>query len=68
MWPDPAAVPLPDREWHKHLEALLDTGMVNPEILEFLDYKQQYCLNEIKKTFARKEYRARKLMRLKDIV
>lgn len=57
---EPAQEPLPDKEWHKHIEGLLTVGEVNPDILEFLDHRQMYTINEIKKTFARIEYRERK--------
>lgn len=50
---EPAHEPLPAKEWHKHLEGLLNTGNINPDILWYLDYKQQYCINEIKKCFIR---------------
>ena len=53
----PAEEPLPDKEWHKHLEAMLNCGQVNPDILCYMDFKQQWCLNEIKKTFKRMKYR-----------
>lgn len=56
---EPSEEPLPPKEWHKHLEGLLITGMVNPDILGYCDYKQQWCLNEIKKTFSRIKYRER---------
>lgn len=57
----PADEPLPDKEWHKHLENMLDLGELNTDILWYLDYKQQYCINEIKKAYARKEYRQRRI-------
>ena len=50
---EPAHEPLPSKEWHKHLEGLLNTGKINPDILWYLDYKQQFCINEIKKCFIR---------------
>lgn len=53
----PSDTPLPDKEWHKHLESILTVGQVNPDILPFLDYKQQWCINEIKKTYKRIKYR-----------
>ena len=57
MSSEPAQEPLPDKEWHRHLESLLNIGELNPDIIQFLDYKQQYCINEIKKTFKRVKYR-----------
>lgn len=53
----PAEIPLPDKEWHRHLEGMLTIGEVNPDIIPFLDYKQQYCINEIKKCYKRIKYR-----------
>lgn len=53
----PAKDPLPDREWHKHLEAMLNFGECNPDILAYMDFKQQWCINEIKKATKRKEYK-----------
>lgn len=58
---EPAEEALNDREWHRHLESLLTIGEVNPDILPFLDHRQQWCINEIKKTFARIKYRERRL-------
>lgn len=63
---EPSEVPLPDKEWHKHLESLLNIGQVNPDILPFLDYKQMYCLNEIKKTFKRIKYRENARQTIED--
>lgn len=53
----PAETPLPDKEWHRHLESFLTIGELNPDIIPHLDSYQQYCINEIKKTFKRIEYR-----------
>jgi len=54
---EPAQEPLPDKEWHRHLEVFLNTGNVNPDILQFLDYKQMYLINEIKKAAKRVKYK-----------
>lgn len=54
---EPAQTPLPDKEWHKHLEGMLTHGKLNPDILPYLDHKQQYVINEIKKTIKRIDYR-----------
>lgn len=57
MWPEPASTPLPRLEFNKHLDALLTTGKINPEILGFMDSGQQYVLNEVKKSLVRLEKR-----------
>lgn len=50
---------LPDKEWHKHLEGLLNCGELNPDIIPYLNDYQRYCVNEIKKAFKRFKYRER---------
>ena len=50
-------VPLGDKEWHAHLEGMLNTGQLNPDIIPYLNSYQWYCVNEIKKTFKRIKYR-----------
>jgi len=45
--------PLPDKEWHKHLEGLLNTGQLNPDIIPYLDERQWYTINEVKKAYKR---------------
>ena len=62
----PAEVPLPDKEWHKHLEGMLTLGEVNPDIIPFLSAYQQYTINEIKKAYARFEYRERNIEKNED--
>lgn len=57
MWPDPASTPLPRLEFNKHIDALLTTGQINPEILGFMDSGQQYVMNEVKKSLVRLEKR-----------
>jgi hypothetical protein len=54
---EPAQEPLPDKEWHQHLEGLLNIGELNPDIVPYLSSYQMYCVNEIKKTFKRIKYR-----------
>ena len=49
----PAQEPLDRNTYNKHVDKLLETGQLNPEILEFCDSRQQYALNEIKKALAR---------------
>ena len=44
---------LPRKEFNKHLDALLNTGQLNPEILEYCDVFQQRCYNEVKKSLTR---------------
>ncbi len=57
MWPDPSSTPLPRLEFNKHIDALLTTGQINPEILQFCDLTQQIILNEVKKSLVRLEKR-----------
>jgi hypothetical protein len=44
---------LPRKEFNKHLDALLNTGALNPEILEFMNTEQQHVINECKKALVR---------------
>lgn len=53
MWPDPALVPLPRKEFNRHLDVLLTTGQLNPDILPFMDSYQQRTINEVKKSLIR---------------
>lgn len=50
-------IELPEKEWHKHLEGLLNVGKLNPDIIPYLNDYQMYCVNELKKTFKRIKYR-----------
>lgn len=55
----PAEYALPEKEFNKHIDKLLETGQLNPDIIPHLDYKQQYTVNVIKKYYARQRYRER---------
>lgn len=44
---------LPRKEFNKHLDALLITGKLNPDILWYCDLTQQIVLNEVKKSLKR---------------
>jgi len=46
---EPSREPLDRKIYNSHVDRLLETGQLNPEILEFCDSRQQYALNEIKK-------------------
>lgn len=46
---------LPSKEFNKHLDALLTTGMLNPDILPYMNYQQMLCINEVKKALVRLE-------------
>ena len=59
MWPTPSDTPLPEREFTKHIDVLLETGQLNPDILEYCDHKQQYALNVIKRYYSRQKRRER---------
>lgn len=53
MWPEPAIEPLPRKEFNKHLDALLITSQLNPDVLVYCDRNQQRTLNEVKKSLTR---------------
>lgn len=55
MFPDANHEPLERKVFNSHLDALLQTGQLNPEILEFCDSYQQRTLNEVKKALVRME-------------
>lgn len=50
---EPATEPLERKVYNAHLDKLLETGTLNPEILEHCDSYQQYALNEVKKALVR---------------
>ncbi len=45
--------PLPRKVFNHHLDALLETGQLNPEILPFMDADQARIINEVKKGLTR---------------
>jgi hypothetical protein len=49
--PDPQG--LPRNVFNKHVDGLLNTGQLNPEILEYCNERQLDILNEIKKALVR---------------
>lgn len=49
----PAQEPLEKKVFNAHVDRLLETGQLNPEILEFCDSRQIFALNEIKKALVR---------------
>jgi hypothetical protein len=53
MNPDPSPTPLDRKTFNAHFDRLLETGQINPEILEHMDWVQQRVINEVKKAFSR---------------
>lgn len=52
---EPALTPLDRKTFNKHLDGLLTTGQLNPDILPFCDLTQTIVLNEVKKALVRLE-------------
>lgn len=50
---EPAREPLDRKIFNSHLDRLLETGQLNPEILEHCNSYQQNALNEVKKALVR---------------
>jgi len=50
---EPASEPLDRKVFNAHLDRLLETGQLNPDILTFLDSRQAYTINEVKKALNR---------------
>ena len=50
---EPAQEPLERKEFNKHLDNLLSTGQLNPDIIPWLDSRQAHCINEVKKALVR---------------
>lgn len=50
---EPANEPLPRKVFNHHLDKFLETGKLNPEILEHCDQTQQIVINEVKKSLIR---------------
>lgn len=50
---EPAQEPLDRKEFNKHLDNLLSTGQLNPDIIPWLDSRQAHCINEVKKALVR---------------
>lgn len=54
IFPDiPQTGELPLKEWRKHLDALLETGKLNPDIIPYLNEEQRLVVNEVKKSIKR---------------
>jgi hypothetical protein len=50
---EPSSTPLPRKVFNHHLDALLETGQLNPDILPYMDAEQQWIVNEVKKSLIR---------------
>lgn len=50
---EPALEPLERKVFNAHLDKLLETGTLNPDILPYLDKWQMYAMNECKKALIR---------------
>lgn len=50
---EPALEPLERKVFNAHLDKLLETGTLNPDIIPHLDKWQCYCINEVKKALNR---------------
>lgn len=50
---EPAQKPLDRNIFNAHFDRLLETGELNPEILEYCDKYQQCALNHVKKALVR---------------
>ena len=50
---EPALEPLERKIFNSHLDKLLETGTLNPDILPHMDKWQTYCINEVKKALNR---------------
>lgn len=50
---EPASEPLDRKIYNAHFDKLLETGQLNPEILEHCDSYQMHALNEVKKSLVR---------------
>lgn len=52
---DASQTPLERKTFNKHLDGLMTTGQLNPDILWYCDSFQQGVLNEVKKSLNRLE-------------
>ncbi len=50
---EPHPVGLPQKVWRVHLDAYIETGQFNPDIIPYLSAPQMHTINEIKKSFIR---------------
>lgn len=50
---EPASEPLDKKIYNAHLDKLLETGQLNPDILAYCDSYQMHALNEVKKALIR---------------
>lgn len=44
---------LPVKVFNAHLDALMTTGQLNPDIIPYMDARQQDIINEVKKSINR---------------
>lgn len=49
----PAQTPLERKIFNRHYDNFLTTGQFNPDLLPYLDEKQMYAVNELKKALIR---------------
>ena len=50
---EPALEPLERKVFNAHLDRMLETGTLNPDIIPHLDKYQAYAINEVKKSLVR---------------
>lgn len=50
---EPASEPLDRKIYNAHLDKLLETGQLNPDILPHCNSYQMFALNEVKKALVR---------------
>lgn len=50
---EPSLEPLDRKIFNSHLDKLLETGTLNPDILPYMDKWQTYAINEVKKALNR---------------
>lgn len=50
---EPASEPLDKKIYNAHLDKLLETGQLNPDILPYCNSYQMFALNEVKKALVR---------------
>ena len=50
---EPALEPLERKVFNSHLDKLLETGQLNPDIIPYCDMYQMMCYNEVKKALKR---------------
>lgn len=53
MWGIDPGPGLPRKVFNHHLDALLETGQLNPDIIPYMDADQWRVINEVKKSLIR---------------